>query len=410
MNTGTKRFFAVAALALMIPAVAAASVARMAGLNVPGDYVKGEYTGMFTYLSEVNAVGNMAYVEAGSTYDDFADHAVGAVIPGLFGSKYGTWAVNLRQVHPALGGAWNYEYINTRSGGGYDPNYAGEAFDLLWGYKMGSGNLGLRINRSYTSFDDGTNTVEGDGNGGRNILGFGAGYDFEMNANTTVELGGLYQQRSWKNSATVKDNGGTAMLLAARAMRKASGNLVLIPAAKFYSIDNSYTSGSTDYDNKLSGWQAGFAGNWTVGSDDLLVFGANFAGNKETYNADAEDSEIFMPNVFLALETHLNPWLTFRAGAQNAMFYSQKNKSGAPVTTDTYKEHVFSFNFGTSVKMGNLTFDATLDPAFLQNPIAQLMGGSNAFFYNNYYSKGPARPSGYNYDAVFPQVSATYTW
>ena len=34
------------------------------------------------------------------------------------------------------------------------------------------------------------------------------------------------------------------------------------------------------------------------------------------------------------------------------------------------------FSLGTTVKLGNLVFDATLDPAFLQNPFAQLMGGT----------------------------------
>ena len=54
---------------------------------------------------------------------------------------------------------------------------AGEAFDIIWGHKMGSSNLGLRLNRSFVSNDNGTTTTEGDGNNGRNILGFGGGYD-----------------------------------------------------------------------------------------------------------------------------------------------------------------------------------------------------------------------------------------
>ncbi|MFN8589322.1 MAG: hypothetical protein U0704_16140 [Candidatus Eisenbacteria bacterium] len=407
MNNGLKRFFVVAAVALMVPAVAAASTARMSGLNVPGDYVKGDYTGMFTYMSEVNSVGNLAYVEAGSIYTGLQDHAVGAVLPGLFDGKYGVWSVNLRQLHPALGQSWNYGQLNIGDGG-YDPNWNGEAFDIIWGHKMGNGNLALRLNRSYFSYDDGDVTTEGDGNDERNILGFGAGYGWDMNANTNVEVGALYQQRTFDEGPTGYSNdGSTAFMLAARAFRKASGNLTVIPAVKFYSIDNSYTDNetSTGVDEKYSGWQAGLAGNWTVGSDDLLVFGANFAGNKADYGDGGEESEMFMPNVFLALETHLNPWLTFRAGAQNAMFYTYKDKVEGGETK--YKEHYFTFNLGTTVKLGNLTLDATLDPAFLQNPFAQLMGGTNAVFYNGYYG---GRGDGYGPGFVFPQVSATYTW
>ncbi|MBI5170903.1 MAG: hypothetical protein HZA61_15545 [Candidatus Eisenbacteria bacterium] len=408
MNNGMKRFFAVAAVALMVPAVAAASTARISGLNVPGDYVKGDYTGMFTYMSEVNSVGNLAYVEAGSIYDDLGDHGVGAVLPGLFDGKYGVWSFHLRQVHPALGQSWNYSPINSGYDG-FDPNYAGEAFDIIWGHKMGNGNLALRLNRSFQSYDDGTDVEEGDGNHGRNILGFGGGYGWDMNANTQVEIGALYQQRSFDEGTNgYVDNGGTNLLVAARAFRKASGNLTLVPAVKFYSQDFSYTDTetNTNYDQKFNGWQAGLAGNWTVGSDDLLVFGAQFASNKSDYGDGNEDTEMMMPNVFMALETHLNPWLSFRAGAQNAMFYSYTEKfTGGE---DKWKEHYFTFNLGTTVKLGNLTFDAVLDPAFLQNPFAQLMGGSNAFYYNDYYGY---RGNGYNAgNTAFPQVSATYTW
>ncbi|MBK7367283.1 MAG: hypothetical protein IPJ04_05025 [Candidatus Eisenbacteria bacterium] len=408
MNNGMKRFFAVAAVALMVPAVAAASTARMSGLNVPGDYVKGDYTGMYTYMSEVNSVGNLAYVEAGSIYSNFNDHAIGAVLPGLFDGKYGVWSFHLRQLHPALGQSWNYSPINSGYDGS-DPNITGEAFDIIWGHKMGSGNLALRLNRSFESYDDGTDVEEGNGNDGRNILGFGGGYGWDMNANTQVEVGALYQQRSFDNGGTgaTTDDGGTNLLVAARAFRKASGNLTLIPAVKFYSQDFSTTNGTTSATEKYSGWQAGFAGNWTVGSDDLLVFGGQFASNKGDFGDGDETSELMMPNVFMALETHLNPWLTFRAGAQNAMFYSYtyKYEGGGE---EKYKEHYFTFNLGTTVKLGNLTLDAVLDPAFLQNPFAQLMGGSNAFYYNDYYgSRGTGYSAG---NTCFPQVSATYTW
>ena len=407
MHKGT-RVIATATLALMVPMIASASTARLSGMNVPGDYVKGDYTGMFTYLSEVNSVGNLAYVEGGSIARELTDHAVGAVLPGLFDGKYGVWSFHLRQTHPALGQSSNFAPVSTGTGS-RDPNYAGEAFDIIWGHKMGNGNLALRLNRSFESYDDGTDVEEGNGNGGRNIIGFGGGYGWDMNASTQIEVGALYQQRTFDEGPTgYSDNGGTNLLVAARAFRKASGNLTIIPAVKFYSQDYSYTDNetSTNEDEKLSGWQAGLAGNWTVGSDDLLVFGANVAQNKADFGDGDEFTQTFMPNVFMALETHLNPWLTFRAGAQNAMFYSRSDKyTGGEYK---WKEHDFSFNLGTTVKLGNLVLDATLDPAFLQNPFAQLMGGQNAFFYGGGDTK--VREAGGPYGFVFPTVSATYTW
>lgn len=395
---------AAAWIALVVPAVGGASVARIAGLNVPGDFVKTDDTGMFTYLSEVNSAGNLAWIEAGSARQSFGDHGMGAVIPGLFGERYGVWSFNLRQMHPALGQGGPEDPVNT---GGWDPDYAntGEAFDVLWGHKLGAGNLGLRFNRTFVSQDDGTDTQEGDGNYGRNILGFGAGYDFEMDEKTQIQMAGLYQLRSYEYSATDKSDGGNALLIAARALRKCGGNVHVIPAVKYYSFDNSYLSGTTTVTEKQSGWQAGAAGNWIVGTGDLLVFGAQVAGNKFEEPGDQEYSSTYMPNVFLALETHLTPWLAFRAGANNAMFYSYKHQfTGGE---QKWKNHEFTFNIGTSVKLGSLMLDATLDPAFLQNPFAQLMGGSSAF----YYVQWDDRSTGGSWGTLaFPQVSATYTW
>ncbi|MBI5170901.1 MAG: hypothetical protein HZA61_15535 [Candidatus Eisenbacteria bacterium] len=407
MHQGTKRILAAALFALALPAIAAASSARMSGLAIPGDYVKGEQTGMFTYLSEVNSAGNLAYVEAASTYIGFRDHAVGAVLPGLFDGKYGVWSFHLRQTAPSFGGSWLGQPIQPGYSG-HELNFTGEAFDVIWGHKMGSGNLALRLNRSFESYDDGATTEEGHGNRGRNVFGFGAGYGWDMNANLQVELAGQMQKRDFDSGDVEKSDGGNDMLLAARAFHKASGNLVLIPALKYFRVDQSYLDTEGDAQTEeWSGLQAGIAGNWTVGSGDLLVFGAQFVRNNVDYGNDEFETERFMPNVFLALETHVNPWLSFRAGAQNAFLHTWDNKFSN--VERHWKDHYFGFSMGTSVKLGSLMLDATLDPAFLQNPFAQLMGGSSAFFAGGSFG-GPERPAAPGYYVAFPQVSATYTW
>ena len=396
------RLAAFAALAMLVPAGAMASSARISGLNVSGDYVKGDYTGMFTFLSEVNGVGNLAYVEAGSVERNYGDHAVGAVLPGLFDGHMGVWSFHLRQEHPALGQSGIGELLGPDF---QDPNYnnTGEAFDVIWGHRMGSGNLGVRFNRSFQSYDDGTAVVEGAGSTGRNVLGLGAGYDFEWADKGTVQLSGLYQSRHFKQSATDKSDNGKALQLTARMLHKFGGNATLIPVLKYASFDQARVSGTTDVTDKYTQFQAGLAGNWTVGTGDLLVFGAQFAHNKMELTS-TEGNENYAPNVFLALETQLNPWLTFRAGAQNVMFYSYKQESGASQIES--KGHEFTFNIGTSVKLGSLMLDATLDPAFLQNPFAQLMGGSSAYYWNGYSDRATGFPSA----VAFPKVTATYSW
>src|SRR6185436_12307823 len=99
-------------------------------------------------------------------------------------------------------------------------------------------------------------------------------------------------------------------------------------------------------DAKISGWEVGGAGNWSIGSDDLFVLGLQIVGNHEESTVGAnpkqEANETFYPNAFMGIETHVNSWLTLRFGAQNAVLYSIKNEQGNPTVTQTVKQHVFS--------------------------------------------------------------------
>lgn len=417
MNHLIKRFILVAAVASMVPAVAFASTARITGLNIPMDYTK-DYTGMFTYLSCVNSTGNLVYAETGSMdgYYTIGDRAMGAVLPNLFEGRAGVWALHLRQFHPALGQSWWGAPINSGFDS-FDPNSSGESFDLMWGHKLGTANLGLRLNRTFYSNDNGTTTTEGFGNNGRNILGFGGGLGFDMNPNTSIEVSAQFQSRTFDNG-TFSDDGSTGLLLAGRAFSKMGSNMTFVPVVKYWQLDQSVTDGVTPVEDKLSGWQVGGAGNWAVGSNDLFVLGAQFVGNKEKgdlgtdgFGPINERTETLMPSLFMALETHLNSWLTFRAGAQQSAFATYKTKHTGGVTT-TSKGSDFNFAMGTTVKLGNVQFDAVLDPAFLNNPFAQLMGSTNVAFDQNYYGAyGSTRAAGApNYGTVFPQVSVTYTW
>lgn len=395
MHKHMSRIFAALSLLTLIPALAFASSSRVASMNVPGDYLK-DYTNLYTYMSGVGSVGNLVYAEPANT----GNQAMGAVLGNLWEGRLGTWGVNLRRFAPTLGQPLLGDPLTT-SNLISDPNFNGEAFDLLWGHKMGSGSLGLRLNRSFISNEVTAGTAEGNGSGGRNIWGIGAGFGFAMNQNADVELSGLFQNRSFKGTNigtpdAAADDGGSTYQVAGRAMMKAGGNLMVIPVAKFYSFDLSEVdAAAVKTDAKFSGWQFGASGNWSIGSDDLFILGGQFVGNRieQTIGTGpkAEATETFYPNVFMGLETHVNSWLTLRFGAQNAMLYSIKIEQGSPVVTQTAKLHSFDFNMGAGVKVGSLAFDATLDPSFWNNPVGAT--------FNNGVGNNP-----------FPRVSATYSF
>ena len=177
--------FAALALMLTLPVAAFAQTARVEGMALQGDYIK-DYTGIYTYLSGLSSVGNLVYGELGS--DAAAtptDRGMGAVLGNLWDGKYGTWAVHMRSRTSRLGqgdaGLPGGSAIDTL-GLGRDPNLnRNEAFDLMWGKKLGNKSLGLRLNRSYrkdktvtggiTTSLEFDNAATGANNFGRNITG-----------------------------------------------------------------------------------------------------------------------------------------------------------------------------------------------------------------------------------------------
>jgi hypothetical protein len=399
MHKRMTRILSAICLLVVIPTAAFASSSRIAGMGVPVDYVK-DYTGIFTYVSGVNTVGNLVYAEPNSPAAH-GGQAMGTVLGNLWEGRLGTWGLHLREFSPALGQSMFGNSVNTTAFPALfgDPNTNGEALDLMWGHKMGSGNLGLRYSRSFLSNEIAAGTAEGNGSDFRNVWGLGAGFGFALNAATDVEIAGQFQNRSFKGTDintpdAAGDDGGGTYLVSGRAWIKGGGNLMWVPVARIYSFDlSSVDAGSVATNAEVSGWEVGGAGNWSIGSDDLFIVGLNIVGNhsEQTIGAGAkqEANETFYPNAFMGLETHVNSWLTLRFGARNAVLYSLKLENGT--TSQTIKNHVFAFNMGAGVKLGSLMLDATLADNFWNNPVGAV--------WNN--GVGPA---------PFPRVSATYSF
>src|SRR5881296_2710808 len=288
-----------AALALVtaLPVSALAQTARVEGMALQGDYIK-DYTNIWTYLSGVPTVGNLVYGELGAV-DGFStsprDRGVGAVLGNIAEGRLGTWAIHLHQQTPNLGQGDATSGPNPQDSTGInkDPNTnLNQSFDIMWGKKFGTMNLGLRFNRAFRKSEDVaggvTTNLEFDNAGatnnlGRNIVGFSGGVGFEMSQNSNLEVAAGFANRSFENSVTppgtfTKDDGGTTYQVAGRLMWQWTPSTVITPVVKFYSFDlSTATSAPAKFVNKLSGWQIGAAGNWTVGTSDLLVLGATFA-------------------------------------------------------------------------------------------------------------------------------------
>ena len=399
-----------AALVLALPAVTSAQMSRVEGMALQGDYIK-DWSGIFTYTSQVANVGNLVYGELGNVNSPPStfDRSVGAVVGNLWEGRLGTWAVHLHEQQPNLGQG------DAGSNGapgtlGSDPNTnTMESFDIMWGKKFGTKSLGLRLNRSkghnlveqgsIFSFSQEYDFTAVDTNLARNTMGFGAGLGFEVNPTTNAEISLEYQKRDWKDETSnifglgqttqFQSDGTATYLVAGRMMWQWQPNIMVVPVAKYYSYDlsekysvNQIPAGTID--NSLKGWQIGAAGNWTLGSNDLFVLGLTFAQNKLKQQRDvfglstvpglfvgdnSEITETLAPQLFAALETHVNSWLTLRFGANKGAFEKVKitNNDPAPVNPPIKQEitlSTFHMNLGAGLKFGNLQLDAVLDNQF----------------------------------------------
>ena len=109
-------------------------------------------------------------------------------------------------------------------------------------------------------------------------------------------------------------------------------------------------------------------------------------------------TETIFPQVFAALETHVNSWLTLRFGANKGVFHKFKVEDVATgadheVTIDASP---FEMSIGAGVKLGTLQLDAIMNSFF-----PHTLGG---FFGNLSGPTGIAGTSGFT---AFPKVTAT---
>ena len=306
----------------------------------------------------------------------------------------------------------------TRMTFGSDPNFnTQEQFDLMWGKKFGTTSFGLRFNRSFGELELENNPLglgnvgdakfdftQADPNLSRNVLGVAAGVTWEMSPSTNVDLAAHYSTRDFEVHDTTgvmlaQSDGSTSYQVAARMWWQWQPNVMVVPVFKYYSYDlstNLPAPGPGSTKNTLKGWQAGVAGNWTVGSNDLFVLGMTFAQNKLEQEADVfglgfangDVTETFTPQLFAALETHVNNWLTLRFGGNKGSFYSLEVNDNSTPGSFTIHSAPFNMTIGAGVKLGTLQLDAIMNNSFPHNGLYFLSGN-------------PTSP-------VFSKVTATY--
>lgn len=286
---------------------------------------------------------------------------------------------------------------------GADPNSNGwESFDIQWAKKFGTKTLGLGMTRSYGKLEGDNGAlgnlsifkadwgVAGDPNLLRNVFGIHGALGFETGSNTTHELAVQWQSRTYQVRDTLgadlfKDDGPTTWSIDYRSFWQWQPNVLVVPVFKYTKYDLSDKTPAQSFDNSVTAWQAGLAGNWTLGSNDLFVLGLTFAQNKLEQQRDVfgvgfangSVTETFTPEIFAALETHVNPWLTLRFGADKGAWHTVKFEDTDTPQNLRAENSPFTMSLGAGVKLGTLQLDAVLNDHIAQNGLYFISGSAN---------------------------------
>jgi hypothetical protein len=385
-----------AAVLVALPVVASAQTARVQGMAIQGDYIK-DYTNALGYPGCISGVGNLVYGELGSlTAPNTFDRGVGAVLGNLWEGRVGTWGVFLREEATQLGGASSETPVNPGTDVyGSDPNTnTNSSFDIEWGKQFGTMRLGARLRRAYFENDyttpaGVTTTLKYDptaaaSNLGKNLTGIGLGAQWEWGGGTMAEFGFHYDNRTFSVvPGDFEEDNAPNYMFNARLFWQWQPNITLVPVFKWYSFDvgtrAKAPAAPATTEGAMKGWQAGVAGNWTLGTDDLFVLGVTMANNTveqdatiiavpsgaTSFTGTATDiTETFTPEVFAALETHVNPWLTLRFGARNGAWHTIKVSDDATDEKQEIKDSPFLMTLGAGVKVGTLQFDGVVNDLF----------------------------------------------
>ena len=426
--------FAFAFAALTAPSTAHASKARAEALHVSPVYTV-DRVNVQTFPTALYRHQNIIFGELGvwedatdSEFNDTEsssslgdnDRAVGLYLGNLWEGRAGVFGIELNENGGALSPTHGSEFVN-RNGN--------ECISLIWAQQFNTMTLGLEFNQMSSKFEDKTPGFEGTeepynffppflpsgsgsdtwevfteaadafGFGPWNSVGFGAGVAFESQSSSgntrLIELSGEYRGSSFKledvsSQQILESDGGAGLAFNGRAMLQSNQSLTWVPYAGFMTQDRSwkFTDGvtpanNTMAENKMTNFEGGIAGNWTLRQNDVLIAGAAFKSSTIEWMDPIADSlkvTYTQPICFFAgFEGSVARWLTLRFGASKPWMAKLKWEETGNMWEAT--DSPFNFALGTGFHFGNVHVDAVWnqDYTFSGGPLATSGFDSNIY-------------------------------
>jgi hypothetical protein len=173
--------------------------------------------------------------------------------------------------------------------------------------------------------------------------------------------------------------------------------ITLVPYVSYRFFDLSYKADSAiDWkDNywgiKGSSINLGIGANIKVNEDNLLIFAVEpydyykYEPSDPPAGTSVEYTYTYFPTMYLALESDVKDWLTFRAGAQK-YFYKQENnvEEDEDVNNTTWTGSGYNFTMGLGFHIGDFDIDA-----YINNNLPFRLGYWLTGFQEYYNSEDP---------------------
>ena len=421
------KFFAVVLSVLFLVAAAVpllATDARQIALAGTGNYIEDDYN-IFSWYATLPSYSNTVWIGLNYGYD-YYDGAVSAngASQGMDNSwaymgasyglgkegKYGTLAMFYYDHAPGLnpsGSSWPGASVFSES--------VGNKWTVLYAYPMEKMSLGFYFNRSDNSFkyENQTEVTE------QHKIAYttlGAGIRFDLGDKSYTDLAFDYniasftdQNSEFSGYGKVSQDANAMIDIRGRMFYQWSETVTLVPYVAFSTYDFSLKADSAldwkdnYFGNKGMMFKIGVGANIKINENNLLIFAVEPYDYYRTEPSDPptgityKETETYVPTFYLALESDVKDWLTFRAGCYKD-FYKSKTEQTTEVDhtseTNTYIGSDFDFFMGLGFHVGDFDIDALVNPELP--------------FKVGYWLTGYSDWNNYSYDVPVYMISTTY--
>jgi len=374
-----KKFFTViaaVALAVVTAMPATATESRLVALGGAASYVEDDFN-IFDWPATLPSYSNVLWMTVNSATWNGSDWVYEWEPLALLGVSYGLG-------DDAQYGTLGLFFFHATSGlNPYGFGWPGanvftgpidNKFNLMYGYAMEGLSFGIYFSRADEGFTYEEDETSEDHEAYTTI---GAGVRFDAGDNAYADVGFDFSMASYKEEDTgwgdISNDASTAIGVRGRLFYEWNETVTWVPYVNYQMYDFSLKADSAAYKDNFFGDKGmmigfGVGANVTVNEDNLLIFAiepftyAKREPSEAPTDMNYEFKRLTMPRFFLALESDIKDWLTFRVGAVKELVKDESTTPGVAediTVTDSYSR--FNYFMGLGFHIGDFDIDCVLN-------------------------------------------------